>query len=74
MIVVEVVALAAGRQADELDRAAGERAGDVAAELDHRIAIMLEQIVVVLRRAGRSDAVALEQVEAARLPADVERG
>ena len=46
--------------------------GDVAAELDHRIAIALDQIVVVDRRAGRADAVALEQVEAARLPAGVE--
>ena len=31
---VEIVALAAGGEADQLDRAAGERPGDVAAKLE----------------------------------------
>ncbi len=69
---VDVIALAPCRQPDELDRAAGERTGDVAAKLDHRPAIMLEQIVVVWRAVDRRDAIVLEQVELARLPPRVE--
>ena len=48
-VVVDVVPFPPGRQPDELDRAAGERASDVAAQLDDRIAIALDEIVVVLR-------------------------
>ena len=56
-IGLEVVALAAGGEADELDRAAGERPGDVAAELEHRVAEVLDQVVVALRPAGGRDVV-----------------
>src|SRR5438309_2334888 len=52
-IIVDVVTLAARRQGYELDRAAGDWPGYIAAELDHRVAIGLEEIVVVNGKAGR---------------------
>src|SRR6185369_5467571 len=71
-VLVHIVSFAAGRQSNELQRAVFERARDVAAELDHGVAVGLNEIVVVLSTRARRDAVALEKVEAARLPASVE--
>src|SRR6478672_4236818 len=71
-IIIEIVALAARSQGDELDGSAGKRARDIAAKLDDRVAVALDEIVVVNRRASRSDAVVLEQVEAAWLPARIQ--
>ena len=50
-IIVEVVALAAVGKRDELDRAAGQRPGDVAAELeDVGLVILVERVVALGRR------------------------
>src|SRR5437764_14484405 len=49
---IGIVPLSARGQPDQLDRTAGERTGDVAAELEHRIAIMLNEVVVVRRPLG----------------------
>src|SRR4029079_12008593 len=65
---VDVVALAPGCERNELDRAPGQWTRDVTAKLDHRAAVMLEQIVVVRRADRGGHTIVLEQVKPARLP------
>ena len=59
-------------QGEQLDGAAGERAGDIAAKLEHACLVILDQIVVPLGVAGRNHMVVLLQKERARREAGVE--
>src|SRR5882757_3212814 len=51
-VAVEIIALAAGCEAHQLDRAASERTGDIPAELENAIVVILDEVVIVLRCAG----------------------
>ena len=63
--------MATGGKSDELDTAAGERPGDVPADLEHAVFVELVEGVVTLRLADGGDRIVLVQFEAAVRKTDV---
>jgi hypothetical protein len=73
VIGIEIIALSARRQANELHRAGAEWTRNVAAQLDYRSLVILDQEVVAFRvPVSRADMVGLGKLEGARRPAGIE--
>ena len=66
--------VAPGGEADQLDPAAPERPGDVAAQLEIARVVILGEPVVADDPAGRDDVVGLAEVEPAQSGAEVQMG